>query len=99
MVITGGLEMGELCVAEKLAGWPARAEELRAMRKLPGRNGPRYESLGAHDDLVMALALALFGARMRPLALEGWRLRVGLEQGWGSNRGWGQRHLGGRCQG
>lgn len=79
MALERGLEMGELCVAEQVAGWPAMAEELGAMRKLPGRNGPRYESMGAHDDLVMALALAMFGVRMRPLAVEGWRLRVGLE--------------------
>ena len=39
------------------------------MRKVQSVRGPRFETMGLHDDLVFALAL--FGARMRVLPVEG----------------------------
>jgi len=40
-----------------------------------GGRGARYETVGRHDDLVFALALALFGVRMRVLPVEGEAVR------------------------
>ena len=45
------------------------------MRKVQSARGPRFETLGAHDDLVFALGLALFGVRMRRLPVEGEAVR------------------------
>ncbi len=42
--------------------------ELRGMRREMGRKGERWRSVGEHDDLVMALALAWWGTQYRPLA-------------------------------
>jgi len=51
------------------------AEELKAMRKVQTVRGPRFETMGAHDDLVFALGLALFGVRRRWLPVEGEAVR------------------------
>ncbi len=63
-------EVEGLCVAEGVAEWGLLEEELMGMRKVTGRGGVRFVSAGKHDDLVMALSLALFGARRRRLPLE-----------------------------
>ncbi len=59
-------------------GWGALEEELKGMRKVQSVRRPRFETMGAHDDLVFALGLALFGVRRRllPLAGEDVRWRV-----------------------
>lgn len=72
------LEVEGLAVARGLKGWEAMREELGAMRKLQTVRGPRFQTMGAHDDLVFALALALFGVRMRVLPVEGERVRRSL---------------------
>ncbi len=73
-------EQEGLAVAEGLGGWDLLERELKAMRKVQSARGPRFETMGTHDDLVFALALALFGARMRVLPVEGElvRRRCGL---------------------
>ena len=66
---------------EGLGGWDLLERELKAMRKVQSARGPRFATMGTHDDLVFALALALFGARrMRVLPVEGElvRRRCGL---------------------
>ncbi len=68
-------EIEGLGLAGDLRGWPAMAEELKAMRKVQTVRGPRFETMGAHDDLVFALALALFGVRRRWLPVEGEAVR------------------------
>ncbi len=64
-----------LGVAKGLKGWGALEEELKGMRKLQSVRGPRFETMGAHDDLVFALGLALFGVRRRLLPVEGESVR------------------------
>jgi len=68
-------EIEGLGLAGDLRGWPAMAEELKAMRKVQTVRGPRFETMGAHDDLVFALGLALFGVRRRWLPVEGEAVR------------------------
>jgi hypothetical protein len=68
-------EVEKMGVAEGLRGWEDLRGELTAMRKVQSVRGPRFETLGAHDDLVFALGLALFGMRMRMLPVEGERVR------------------------
>jgi len=63
-------EVGGLRVAEDVKGWEELAGELKGIRRRQSERGPRYETTGRHDDLVFGLALALFGARMRVLALD-----------------------------
>jgi hypothetical protein len=67
-----------LGVVQGLQGWAALEEELKGMRKVQSVRGPRFETMGAHDDLVFALGLALFGVRRRllPVAGESVRWRV-----------------------
>ncbi|MBZ2185851.1 MAG: hypothetical protein K7J46_14155 [Bryobacter sp.] len=69
------LEVEGLGVAAGVKGWSEMEAEMRGMRKVRGERGPRWETLGAHDDLVFALGLALFGARMRWLPVEGESVR------------------------
>lgn len=71
-------EKGELRVARGVRGWAALEEELKGMRKCQSVRGPRFETMGAHDDLVFALGLALVGVRRRllPTAGEAVRRRV-----------------------
>ena len=69
------LEQQGLEVAGDLPMWGALKEEMAGMRKVQTVRGPRYETLGRHDDLVFALALALFGVRMRVLPVEGEAVR------------------------
>lgn len=72
-------EQDGLRVAGDVPTWGLLEGELLAMRKVQRGRGPRFESSGKHDDLVFALALALFGARMRvlPVDPEGVRRRMG----------------------
>lgn len=58
-------EKEKLRVAAELPMWEALRGELLGMRKVQSARGPRFETQGKHDDLVFALALALFGAKMR----------------------------------
>jgi hypothetical protein len=71
-------ETGELRVASGVRGWAALEEELKGMRKCQSVKGPRFETMGAQDDLVFALGLALVGMRRRllPTAGEAVRRRV-----------------------
>ncbi len=71
-------EVEGLGVAEGVAGWEDLQEELQGMRKVASVRGPYFETSGRHDDLVFGLALALFGARMRQLPVEGSRVRARL---------------------
>ncbi len=68
-------EQEGLAVAPGVGGWDLLEKELKAMRKVQSARGPRFETLGAHDDLVFALGLALFGVRMRRLPVEGEAVR------------------------
>ena len=43
--------------------WPALKEEMLGMRREKRAEGSRWTSLGRHDDLVMAVALAVWGQR------------------------------------
>lgn len=70
MGLLRAFEVEGLCVAEGVAGWELLEEELMGMRKVTGRAGMKFVSAGKHDDLVMALGLALFGARRRQLPVE-----------------------------
>jgi len=64
-----------LRVARGVAGWPALEEELKGMRKVQSVKGPRFETMGSHDDLVFSLGLALFGMRQRVLPVDGESVR------------------------
>ncbi|WP_031500092.1 hypothetical protein [Bryobacter aggregatus] len=72
-------EVEGLVVAAGVVGWEALVEELQGMRQLPSLRGPSFVSEGKHDDLVFALALALFGTRMRVLPTTGARVRARRE--------------------
>ena len=72
------MEAQGLGVAGGMEGWADVEAELKGMRKVASARGPRFETSGKHDDLVFALALSLFGARMRVLPVEGSRVRARL---------------------
>jgi hypothetical protein len=56
-----GLESGRLRIAGSLALVPALMRELRAFKALIGRKGhAKFEGVGEHDDLVIALAVAVW---------------------------------------
>lgn len=79
-------EMEGLCVAAEVDGWELLERELLSMRRLPGNRlnvgaGLRWVSDGKHDDLVMALALALHGMRMNLLPVQGDRVRRRIQHG------------------
>jgi hypothetical protein len=62
------LEKGELRMAAALPGMAELLEELRGMRRTHGwKLMPKWESAGEHDDLVMALAMAVWGTAHRPV--------------------------------
>jgi hypothetical protein len=63
-------EQQGLEVAKGVRQWAGLMEEMKAMRKVQSVRGPRFETLGKHDDLVFALALALFGLRQRVLPVD-----------------------------
>lgn len=69
------LEVQGLTVAGDVVMWEALRQEMLAMRKVQTVRGPRFETLGKHDDLVFALGLALFGLRMRELPVVGEAVR------------------------
>lgn len=80
------LEMDGLCVAADVDGWELLEKELLSMRRLPGNRlnvgaGMRWVSDGKHDDLVMALTLALHGMRENWLPVEGDRVRRRIQHG------------------
>jgi hypothetical protein len=57
------LERGELALPKGLRGMDLLQEELRGLRRTAGwKLMPRWECLGEHDDLAMALAMALWSA-------------------------------------
>ena len=68
-------EVEGLGVAAGVGGWEELEKELRGMRMVQAAKGPRFETEGKHDDLVFALGLALFGARMRMLPVSGEAVR------------------------
>lgn len=60
------IERGELILPKGLRGMDLLLEELRGMRRTHGwKLMPRWESLAKHDDLVMALAMALWSTTYR----------------------------------
>jgi hypothetical protein len=80
------LEMDGLCVAADVDGWELLERELLSMRRLPGNRlnvgaGMRWVSDGKHDDLVMALTLALHGMRENWLPVQGDRVRRRIQHG------------------
>ena len=58
-----GFEEGSVLVAKGMKDWPALKEEMLGMRREKRVEGSRWTSLGRHDDLVMAVALAVWGQR------------------------------------
>jgi hypothetical protein len=73
-------EVDGLRVAPGLDEWASVEEELTGIRRLPGRrfggeHGARWVSEGEHDDMAMALSLALHGAREMVLPERGDRVR------------------------
>ena len=65
------LELGKLRFPEGLAGLGELQGELRNMNREMGVKQQRWVSMGKHDDLVMALALAGWGRTFRRLGM-GW---------------------------
>lgn len=62
------MEKGELILPVGLPGLDLLLEELRGMRRTHGlKLMPRWESLARHDDLVMALAMAVWATTHRQL--------------------------------
>jgi hypothetical protein len=57
------LERRELQVGRLLRNWPEMVRELSGMRRDLAGGGVRWRSVGEHDDLVMALALAVWSLR------------------------------------
>ncbi len=72
--LTLAFERGEVKMARGKRGMEELREELKGMKREPGM---RWRTVGKHDDLVMALALAVWGLDYRPVP-ENWE---GL--GWG----------------
>ncbi len=72
-------EQQRLGVCGDVVGWGRLEAELKGMRKVQTARGPRFETLGQQDDLVFALALALFGVRMRTLPVVGEAVRRRVE--------------------
>lgn len=73
-------EVDGLRVAADVDGWGDLEAELLSIRRLPGGrynagNGARWVSEGEHDDMAMALALALHGCREQVLPERGDRVR------------------------
>jgi hypothetical protein len=69
------LERKDLALARGVGAMGELLEELRGMRKSYGSAGARWTSTGKHDDLVMALVLAVWSAKRRELPLSGELLR------------------------
>lgn len=59
------LERGELILGKDMPGVKALVAELQMMQQVRSENGTRWVSVGKHDDLVMALALAVWGTTYR----------------------------------
>ena len=83
MGVQRAFEMERLGVSHGVAGHDALEAELKGMRMVQSVKGPRFETDGKHDDLVFALALALFGVRMRMLPVRGETVRAWREWGRG----------------
>lgn len=69
------LERRELQLARGVGAMPDLLQELRGMRKSYGKDGARWTTTGKHDDLVMALVLAVWSSKRRELPLSGELLR------------------------
>jgi hypothetical protein len=69
--LLGGLllamEKGELHLNPRKPWRPELLRELDGMRRVMGETTVRWTSVEKHDDLVMALALAQWGRKFRPL--------------------------------
>lgn len=77
-------EVDGLRVASDVEGWMELEEELMSIKRVPGGRfqsgtASRWVSEGEHDDLAMALALALHGAREMVLPERGDRVRRKLQ--------------------
>lgn len=66
------LERGQLGLTQGIEGMEDLLSELRGMRKSYGRGGVKWTTTRQHDDLVMALALAVWSSKRRELPLT-WR--------------------------
>ncbi len=65
------LERGELPLPGKLRGVAELVEEMKGMQRARGwRGAPRWETVGKHDDLVMALCLAWWKSDEWPVPLK-----------------------------
>jgi hypothetical protein len=71
MGLMRSFEVEGLCVARGVRHWGKLEEELLGMRRVAGPRQIEWVSEGKHDDLVMALAVALFGYRLRALPVKG----------------------------
>lgn len=69
--VTQAFEAGQLDVAPGIPEWEKLREELEAMRRRPAGMGVRMETVGRHDDLVFALAFALYGLKKQLLGMRG----------------------------
>ena len=71
------VERGELILGKDMPGVKELVAELQMMQQERSERGTRWVSAGKHDDLVMALGLALWGTTYREVP-RNWR-----ELGWG----------------
>jgi hypothetical protein len=74
------LELQEVCVAPGVEEWARVEAELVGMRRRMGAGMVQFSTESRHDDLVMALALAVDGAWLRqlPVRWEGVRRLAGF---------------------
>jgi hypothetical protein len=63
------LDAGEMVVRPRVANWKEMLEEMLGMRREFFDGGVKWRSVGKHDDLVMALALAVWSMRRHGLPL------------------------------
>lgn len=73
------VEMGRLECGDVPGWWDLRSE-LASLRRVYGENGMRYETDGEHDDLVFALAMAVWGVQRHPLPVKGEELLRKMRQ-------------------
>jgi hypothetical protein len=71
------LHSGELQIADNIADAPALKEELKDFERKVSESGRVTFNArsGAHDDLILAMAIALFVALNRH-SFESWELRI-----------------------
>lgn len=71
------VERGELILGKDMPGVKELVAELQMMQQERSERGTRWVSVGKHDDLVMALGLALWGTTYREVP-KNWK-----DLGWG----------------